>query len=348
MKYSYTQEIELAEEPKINWNKNTEKDILKYALGGLLYMPATNVKIVDDILNKRFFYLKSFVLCLEDSIVDSMVEKAEKCVGDILQRLTQAIENNVISIDEIPLIFIRVRNIGQMTKLYNMYSNYLNIITGFIWPKFDKNNAEQYIEEFKQLLNKVDFKLYGMPILESKGIMYKQNRIDNLEEIRRVLNPVYDNIIGIRVGGADLCNIFGLRRDVDCTIWNVNVVADCLADIINEFSRDYIVSGPIWEYFEDNNSDKWITGLKKEQRLDMMNGFIGKDSIHPSQLKIIQENLIVSYENYIDALKILNMDKNTGVEKGYGKAKMNEVKTHTNWARKILSLANIYGVGVEK
>ena len=79
-----------------------------------------------------------------------------------------------------------------------------------------------------------------------------------------------------------------------------------------------------------------------------MNGFIGKDSIHPSQLKIIQENLIVSYENYIDALKILNMDKNTGVEKGYGKAKMNEVKTHSNWAKKILSLANIYGVGVEK
>lgn len=348
MKYSYTQEIELAETPKITWNKNTEKEVLQYALGSLLYMPATNVKIVDDILNKRFSYLKSFVLCLEDSIADSMVEKAEKCVGEILQKLSQAIESKILSIDELPLIFIRVRNIGQMTKIYNMYSEYLDVITGFIWPKFEKNNAKQYVEEFEQLLNKVKFKLYGMPILESKGIMYKQNRIENLEEIRRVLEPVYDNIIGIRVGGADLCNIFGLRRDVEYNIWNVNVVADCFADIINEFSRDYIVSGAVWEYFEDSNSDKWIAGLKKEQKLDMMNGFIGKDAIHPSQLRIIQENLIVSYENYIDALKILNMDHNTGVEKGYGKAKMNEVKTHSNWARKIISLANIYGVKKEE
>ena len=37
-----------------------------------------------------------------------------------------------------------------------------------------------------------------------------------------------------------------------------------------------------------------------------------------------------------------------GVKKGYGNNKMNEVKTHTHWAKKIIGLAEVYGVYAEE
>ena len=60
---------------------------------------------------------------------------------------------------------------------------------------------------------------------------------------------------------------------------------------------------------------------------------------------LLKENNIVSYEQYKDALSILGMaDGITGVAKGFNNNKMNEVKTHTTWAKKIVGLSHIYGV----
>ena len=349
MKYVYIENIKLSNIPVMEWNKNTPKEILQYTLGGLLYMPATNVKIVEDIINHKYPYLKSFVLCLEDSIGDSMVEEAEKCVGEITKKLKNAIKEEKISIDELPLIFIRVRECGQMTRIYEKCSENFDIITGFVWPKFDKLNADKYVEELKSILEKVKFNLYAMPIIESKNVMYKQFRMENLTYINNSIKTISTNILGIRVGGADFSSIFGLRRNMKHTIWDLQVVANCFADIINVFAEEYVISGPVWEYFGNDSDGEWAKGLKRELEMDYMNGFIGKTSIHPTQLPIIQESLIVPYENYRDAMNILDMPKDIiAVQKGYGNGKMNEVKTHTNWARKIICLANIFGVEKEK
>ena len=83
--------------------------------------------------------------------------------------------------------------------------------------------------------------------------------------------------------------------------------------------------------------------------LDKLNGFIGKTCIHPSQLKYVQESNIVTYEQYKDATAILGMaDGLIGVKKGYNNNKMNEVKTHSTWAKKIIGLAEVYGVLAEE
>lgn len=349
MKYTYRKEIELTIHPNMEWNKNSEKEILQYTLGGLLYMPATNTKIVDDLINKKYPYLKSFVLCLEDSIGDSMIMEAERSVGQILNNIADAINKNILTINELPLIFIRVRECGQMTRLYEKFGKNLSVLTGFILPKFDKTNALKYINEFKAIADNVDFNLYALPIIESKNAMFKQIRTDNLLAIRDTIKNVSNNILGIRVGGSDFCNIFGLRRDIEHTIWDMHVISDCLSDIVNVFGKDYVVSGPVWEYFGSNINGKWAKGLKNELKMDYLNGIIGKTAIHPTQLPIIQESLIVPYENYKDALNILGMKKDIiGVQKGYGNDKMNEVKTHSNWAKKIICLSNIYGVEKEK
>lgn len=262
-----------------------------------------------------------------------------------MQRLSNLVENKAITINELPLIFVRVRNPKQMVKICTKFKKYLTVITGFIWPKFDMINGEKYVEEFEKIIKNEDTNLYAMPLIESKSIMFRQSRMDSLLQIRDIIEPISKNIIGVRGGAADFCNIFGLRRDIEHTIWDIKVVSECLADIINVFSRDYVVAGPVWEYFGNDINEKWAEGLRRELKLDYLNGMIGKICIHPSQLPIVQEQLIVSYENYRDALKIIDMNnESVGVEKGYGTGKMNEVKTHTNWAKKIIQLANIYGV----
>lgn len=331
------------------FNKNSGKEILQYAVGGLLYMPGTNTKISKKILNKEDPNMKSLVLCLEDSIGDSIVEQAEECVKTTLTNLHNAIELKQFSVDDLPLIFIRVREVGQMTRLVQKCGKSLATITGFVLPKFNKDNASLYIEEFNHILDLVNFPLYLMPIIESKDIMYKPTRLDNLCYIYNSIKSIADYILCIRIGGTDFCNIFGIRRPINATIWDIKVVADCISDILNIFSMDYVVSGPTWEFFEDkDNPDKtdWFEGLQKELFLDRLNGIIGKTCIHPSQIPYIQQSLIVSEADYTNALQILSLSSQSfiGVKKGTNGNQMNETKTHINWAKKILALAGIYGI----
>ena len=154
--------------------------------------------------------------------------------------------------------------------------------------------------------------------------------------------------MNIRVGGADFCNIFGIRRGIEDNIYDIGPVRSVLNDILNVFGKSYIVSGPVWEYFENRgriDDTRWSQGLKKELYADRLQGFIGKTCIHPSQTTIVQQNLIVKKEDYEDAMSIIGINANTtGVKKSAGRNRMNEVKTHMNWAKKTIGLAKVYGV----
>lgn len=333
------------------WNKNSPKEVLQYAVGGLLYMPATNVSIANKILNGELNMIKSLCLCLEDAIGDCMVLEALNCVKTILSRFMKAIHNEFITFDDLPLIFIRVRNPKQITEIVNMCGMHnLQIITGFNLPKFDKNNCDEYLENFsyiyKNYYKMFKSNLYIMPIIESYNVLHLKSRHEHLNYIADKLKIYADNVLNIRVGTTDFCNFFAIRRNINSTIYDVKVVSDCLADIINYFGASYICSGAVWEYFDSEGLDGlWLDGLKKELTLDKLNGFIGKTCIHPSQLPYIFSNNIVTLEEYKDAVSILGMSDNLiGVKKGYNDNKMNEVKTHTNWAKKIIGLSEVYGV----
>lgn len=356
MKYTY-QNIELIKEPE-EFNKDTGKEILQYALGGLLYMPANNQKIASKIISKDYAFIKSMVLDLEDSLGDDMVGFAHNNIKSTIEQLDEAVKEGKMVYEDIPLIFIRVRDKGEMSKTANMLKENIKYITGFNIPKFDRDCCDDYILEFtkvKDAVNKLfnyKHKIYMMPIIENKLAMYRQLRMENLLYINNALRPLHDYVLNIRVGGADFCSIFGIRRNIDEVIEDIGVVRSVFADIINVFGKSYVVSGPVWEYFErpsEESNGAWKKGLINELKADKQNGFVGKTSIHPSQLPVIQESLIVNRRDYEDALSILGMNTNTtGVQKssndGFGNYRMNEVKTHTNWARKTINLANIYGV----
>lgn len=360
MKYDYSNEgrnkylyhnIPMALEAE-EWNKNSGKEVLQYAVGSLLYMPASNTKIAQKIISGEYSFIKAMVLDLEDSLGDDLVGFGQRAIVLTIRELGQAVENNTITINDIPLIFIRVREAQHILDTKDMLKDDIKYITGFNIPKFDKNSCDKFIETFKEVQkytkDNYDTDLYIMPIIENKNTMYRQLRMDNLLYMNDALREITSHVLNIRVGGADFCSVYGIRRSMHDDIYDIGVVRSVLNDIVNVFGKSYVVSGPVWEYFEDKDNPEdtqWSDGLKKELYADRLNGFMGKTCIHPSQCSFIQESLMVNKEDYEDAMNILGMNTNTtGVKKSARGNRMNEAKTHTNWARKTIGLAKMYGV----
>lgn len=348
MMYNYDNE-ELQVNPS-EWDKNSGKEILQYCVGGLLYMPASQ-SVAEKIIDGRLEKVKSMVLDLEDALGDDMIQYGQRKIVETFETLHKAIcdTDTKFTLSNVPLIFIRIRDFGQMSQIVEELGDLAYLITGFNIPKFDKKNCDKFVAEFTEVHDKIESKyhtcIYMMPIIENKLAMYRQLRMDNLLYINNAIRPISPYVLNIRVGGADFCSIFGIRRGINECIYDIGAVRSVFSDIINVFGKNYVVSGPVWEYFGKNRGDAWEIGLKNEIKYDKLNGFIGKTCIHPSQLSAIQESLIVNDMDYQDALMILGINVNIqGVKKSAYENRMNEVKTHTKWAQKTIALAHVYGV----
>ncbi|EEL48739.1 MULTISPECIES: HpcH/HpaI aldolase/citrate lyase family protein [Bacillus cereus group] len=359
----------------ITFSKDISKDQLAYALGATLYTPGTKRTIADDIVRKKHEGITSIVLCLEDSISDGEEELAEQNVVIQIQLLAYMMNAGKLHPSNMPLLFIRIREPKQMRSLVRELGNAVHCISGFVFPKFTPANGMSYIHELSDINEAYSLSLYGMPILESPEIIYKESRIESLLSIKAILDSYRDFILNVRIGATDFSGIFGIRRNKDTTIYDISVIRDCISDIINIFSRkadEYIISGPVWEYFESKQRvlkpqlrqtpfheslgnagltmreemlHRYEDGLIHEVLLDQSNGLIGKTVIHPSHIKLIQAMHTVTLEDYLDAKSIFeNAHAYNGVMKSSFSNKMNEVKPHYNWARKTLLKSNIYGV----
>lgn len=343
----------MMEKTKVNFfrihEKLSERDLMQYALGGLMYTPAHNPKAADFLINKKYSNLHAMTFCLEDAIADGTEEAALCQLKKTFHQLGEAVRNDTVSIQSLPYIFVRVKYPEQMHRVYEL-AEIPELLKGFIFPKFDIENAEEYLNELSALDLAADNTIYGMPILESPAVADVRYRVQQLSELKSMTDDMKNNILNIRIGGNDFCNTFGIRRSITDTIYDIKVLADIIGDIVNVFSRDYVVSAPVWEYFgkAESNSSAWSDGLRKEIEKDILNGLIGKTAIHPTQLPIIDEALTVSADDYNDALDILNwQDDLLSVAKGNAGNRMNEQKVHTNWAKKIVIRSAIYGIRSE-
>ena len=162
-----------------------------------------------------------------------------------------------------------------------------------------------------------------------------------LAEVKAQLDALREHILNIRVGGNDLCHVFGLRRDPGHTIYDLRPVADVLADLLTTFAPDYLVAGPVWEYYDGPG---WAEGLAQECALDRLNGFVGKTVIHPKQIPIVNQSLQVSPADYADAKHILAWDDPCLVAPSTEGTRMNEYQTHFRWAQRVAALGRRYGV----
>lgn len=313
---------------------------LYYSVGPLLYCPANNSSITRSLTENRFGTGYSLALCLEDTIGDNFVTQAEDILVRSLNTLFKVSQNTAFFM---PKIFIRVRRAEQMINLTKRLGNSGEILTGFILPKFEPANAAAYIEAAENIQHTVSHKLYIMPILESPAIIDLRHRARILYELKDRLAAIEEYVLNIRVGGNDLCNQFGIRRHSNESIHSIRPVADIFSDIVTVFGRDYVVSGPVWEYYNGKN---WAAELRQELQEDRLCGFIGKTAIHPNQIPLINQAYAVTPEDYRDARSILDWSKDSAslVAGNVQKERMNEQKTHARWAQKILYLSEIYGI----
>ncbi|OMD46414.1 citrate lyase subunit beta [Paenibacillus borealis] len=373
------QETSLFYSPPVSFNHTTSKELLAYAVGAALYMPATRSTVAEDILKLRAAGLVTVIIDLEDAIGDGEVDYAEESVVRHLSFLSAYAENEPDPRNSLPLLFIRVRNPEQLQKLIFRLGSFITMLTGFVFPKFSVDNGVEYFEAIADYNSSRGYLapvLYGMPILESAPIIYRETRTDSLLAIRNLLGDYRDYVLNVRIGATDFSSLFGLRRSPDISIYDLMPIRDCISDIINVFGRveeGYVISGPVWEYFagkrqqglrpqlrqtafEDafgrqgremqrNYNSSAMDGLIREVILDKENGIVGKTIIHPSHLRPVQAMYTVMHEEYVDALSIVESnDGSRGVFKSEYYNKMNEIKPHLNWARRILLRSQIYGV----
>ena len=350
----------------MNFDKYMDRDMLQYCLGATMYMPG-NKDFAQAILDQKYMGLTSMVMCFEDACREEDVPSAELNSIALLDTINAAIDGKTFDYQNLPLIFFRVRNVEQFHHFASMLKpEHIRLITGFNFPKFNAQNGEAYYSYLRELNEKFGEIIYGMPIIEDRCVAFKETRIQELMDIKDILDRYKNLVLNVRVGGTDFSSCFGVRRGMSYTIYDIMTVRDCLMDILNVFSRDntYTVSGPVWEYFRAEKKMRFeplpefdfttalikhehilndaVDGLLRELILDKANGFIGKTIIHPTHLNYVNGMLAVTREEYEDAVQI--MQTSGGVIKSANANKMNEIGPHKNWAEKLYYRAQAYGV----
>jgi citrate lyase beta subunit len=344
--------------------------LLAAALGATLYSPATRPRLADDVVKLAAHGVVSMVLCLEDSIGDEDVPAAEE---NLVQQFTELAARPDT---ELPLLFIRVRVPEQIPDLVRRMGPAVELLSGFVMPKFTEESGTPFLEALAAAEAASGHRLFGMPVLESPELLYRESRVETLEGISRAVDKYRDRVLALRLGVTDFCSSYGLRRASDMTAYDVQIVASVIADVVNMLGRadgtGFTVTGPVWEYFRVQERmfkpqlrrspflegqaeelrealiEHAMDGLLREIALDQANGLLGKTCIHPTHVLPVHALSVVSHEEFCDAQDILRPERGGGgVLRSAYTNKMNEVKPHRAWAERTMLRAEIFGVARE-
>lgn len=355
--------------PPQGFHYDDPRATLEVALGASLYMPGTRPTICRDIVRNRDAGSTSMVLCLEDAIADAEVPTAE---ANIIDQLRQFADLDT----EPPLLFVRVRSPEQVVQLAKQLGDAVVNLSGFVLPKFTPTSGPAWMAALLDASEAAGRHLYAMPVLESPEILHTEVRVPALVATRALLDQHREQVLAVRIGATDLCGLYGLRRDRELTVWDIAVVREALADIVNVFARggSYPVTGAVWEYFSGGErmfkpqvreapfarSDlpgateirsflvaNDLDGLLREIVLDRATGLLGKTVIHPTHVRLVHALSVVTHEEYVDAAAICDMSASGnagGVRRSEYLNKMIEGKPHLLWAMQTLRRAGAFGV----
>ncbi|MGW7646025.1 HpcH/HpaI aldolase/citrate lyase family protein [Streptomyces bobili] len=353
-----------------SFDADSSARVLSAALGATLYSPATRPRLAEDILKQTGRGVVSMVLCLEDSIGDEDVEEGEE---NLVRQFTDLAARPGL---EPPLLFIRIRTPEQIPDLVRRLGPAVRLLSGFVFPKFTEERGIPFLEALAGAELASGRRLFGMPVLETPELMYRESRVDALEGIARAVEKYRSRVLALRLGVTDFCSSYGLRRAPDMTAYDVQIVASVIADVVNMLGRadgtGFTVTGPVWEYFRvpermfkpmlrhspflegqaielrEKLIEHAMDGLLREISLDHANGLLGKTCIHPSHVPAVHALSVVSHEEYGDAADILRPERGGGgVLRSAYTNKMNEVKPHRAWAERTMLRAEVFGVAHE-
>jgi citrate lyase beta subunit len=346
------------------------------ALGATLYMPASRPALAADVTKQAAAGVTSVVVCLEDSIADDQLAEAETNLVAAFAELHEQAQA------ELPLLFVRVRTPAQIPTLVARLGPAAAVLDGFVLPKFTAAIGAAYLRAVdeadalrRSALRGPGPALRVMPVIESGAVLYAETRVDELTRLRDLLHRERHRILAVRLGATDLCALYGLRRSSDLSIYDVKVVSDLIADVVNVLGRadgsGFTVTGPVWEYyggherifkpqlrqspFVDHHEpdlrghlvSRAIDGLIREVTLDRANGLMGKTAIHPSHVAVVNALSVVSHEEHRDAADVLGSAGEGGVLASVRRNKMNEVRPHAAWARLTMLRAQVFGVAAD-
>lgn len=343
-------------------------------LGATLYSPATRPHLASDIATLAGRGVLSLVVCLEDAVADGDVVWAEQNAVAQLRSYAAAHATGQDR-DHRPQLFVRVRTPEQIPQIAAGLGEHLDVLTGFVLPKFAEDTGEAFLAAIAlaSLDSPVPGKnLLAMPVIESPEMIYRESRTGALLGVRDLLDKYRSSVLAVRIGATDFSSAYGLRRSQDMSVYDVRVVADVIADVVNIFGREdgpaYVITGPVWEYYSGTERmfkpqlrsspfiahseralraeilAKDLDGLLREVALDKVNGLTGKTVIHPSHVAAVHALSTVTHEEYSDAVDVLGTDALGGVQASAYRNKMNESKPHTAWARRMMARAHVFGV----
>ncbi len=285
-------------------------------LGATLYIPAIRENMVEIANGFKYPSLRSMVFCTEDSIHERQIDLALYRLAQLLPRLEKTDK----------LRFIRARNPKILEKLLSLPD--IDKISGFVFPKVDLHNVDDYFS----LIKNTAFK--NMLTLESKDV-FEQYKMCILRD--RLLDSHYqEHILALRIGGNDLLHHLGLRRPLDKTLYEtpLGFIIYQLITIFKPYGFE--LTAPVFEHLHQTEL------LIKETQQDISCGLIGKTAIHPEQLAIIESCFQINQDDLATAQAILH-EKAEAVFKMNGS--MCEIATHRSWANNVIKRHQFYGHG---
>jgi citrate lyase beta subunit len=361
----------LFEAPPEQFGRESGAELLSVALGATLYMPASRPALAADVAKQAAAGVTSVVVCLEDAVADEQLAEAE---SNLVAAFTELHEQ---AHAELPLLFVRVRAPRQIPELVSRLGPAAAVLDGFVLPKFTAALGAAYLRAVDEAdaARGPGSALRVMPVIESGDVLYAETRVEELTRLRDLLHRERHRILAIRLGATDLCALYGLRRTPDLSIYDVKVVSDLIADVVNVLGRadgsGFTVTGPVWEYYggperifkpqlrqspflEHDEPElrghlvsRAIDGLIREVTLDRANGLTGKTAIHPSHVAVVNALSVVSHEEHRDATDVLGSGRAGGVLASVHRNKMNEVRPHTAWAKDTMLRARVFGVAAD-
>ena len=284
-------------------------------LGASLYVPATHPQLCAIAAGQKLAQLRSVIFCTEDAVHARDLPAA-------LANLTLALQ--ALRPDPQRQRFVRVRSPEVLQHLLALPG--IEHIDGFVLPKATAANLPDYL----RLLTTTRHSL--MPTLESVEVFDDQE----LQRLRQLLlQPAWRaRILVLRIGGNDLLNLLGLRRQRGHTLYETPV-GSVIARLVTTFKpHGFLLSAPVFEYLDDDAT------LEREVRQDLLHGLTGKTAIHPDQVPRIERHYSARHSDLAAARRILDPDA-AGVFQ-FDNA-MCEPTTHRNWALSVVQAEQHYG-----
>lgn len=281
-------------------------------LGATLYIPGTKPDFSSLEKNK---HIRSIIIDTEDSIHAIDIPMAEKNIETELKKLSKLKYKK-------PFIFLRVKDNMHFKKIKN--HAIAQLIDGYVLPKYNYLTAPKYNKHIHQ-----DDVI--MPIIENE--LFDTGKLDS---IFSYIDQIKDSTLCVRVGITDIFNLFSLRRPKESTIYSHPIGARVITDLlIRANSLNLRLSGPVFESYSTKSKAVLIEEVKAEVTM----GIYTKSTIHPDQIKHIEQQYRVNKIDFESAKMLIS--KSTSV---FGhKLVMQEIATHLKWAQSIIKRADSYG-----